>query len=268
MPSTGRTIDGHNDGMARMLPSAPRDWDAATYGSLPLPHVGWGRGVIDRLMPRDGEAILELGCGTGRDAAVLLAEHPSCRLIGMDASPSMLASAEEALRPYGDRVRLIRADLRGGFALDEPVDAVMSVATLHWLPDHPTVFAAVARALRPGGRFVAEAGGEGQLRRVDRARRLVEGTPEPADATHFAGIPSTREALTAAGFTDIEVRLRPDPLVLDDATIRPYLATVILGEPLRQMSAADGDAYVDAVARAMGEPVIDYVRLEVEARSA
>ncbi|WOP18888.1 methyltransferase [Raineyella sp. LH-20] len=246
--------------------ASPRDWDAATYGALPLPHVGWGRRVLDRLRPVDGETILELGCGTGRDAAVLLAEHPGCRLVALDGSPRMLTAAAQTLAPYAERVVLRQADLREGFTVGEPVDAVMSVATLHWIPDHGPVFRSVAAALRPGGRFVVDAGGEGQLERVHRAARLVGGATQPAETTHFAGVEETRAALGAAGFVDVAVRLRPEPLVLDEATLRPFLATIILGEVLRGMPEEDRDAYVDAVARAMDEPVIDYVRLEFEAR--
>lgn len=246
--------------------TSPLDWDAATYGALPLPHRSWGRGVIDRLALAGGETVLELGCGTGRDAAILLAEQPRCRLIGLDGSPAMLATARDTLAPYADRVRLVEADLRAPFSVDEPADAAMSVATLHWLPDHRTVFGSVAAALRPGGRFVADAGGAGQLENVHRARRLVEGTERPADATYFATAEDTRTALEESGFTAVEVRLRPDPLRLDAETIRPYLATVILGAVLREMPEEDRAAYVDAVATAMDEPVIDYVRLEFEAR--
>ena len=249
-----------------MTTSTPLDWDAATYGALPLPHRAWGRGVLERLAPTDGQTVLELGCGTGRDAATLLADHPGCRVVGLDASPRMLVTAAETLAPYADRVELREVDLRRPFVLDQPVDAVMSVATLHWLPDHPVVFASVAAALRPGGRFVAEAGGAGQLRTVEAARRRVEGVEQPADATHFADTGPTRAALEAAGFEDIDVRLRPDPLRLDAHTLRPYLATVILGAVLRELPAEDRVAYVDAVADAMAEPVVDYVRLELEAR--
>lgn len=250
------------------MSTSPRDWDAATYGALPLPHRAWGRGVLDRLAPTDGETVLELGCGTGRDAAVLLAEHPGCRLVGLDASPAMLEAARTTLAPYADRVRLRQVDLRAPFGVDEPVDAAMSVATLHWLPDHTTIFGSVATALRPGGRFVADAGGAGQLENVHRARRLVEGVDEVEDATHFADDIATRAALEHAGFIAVDVRLRPDPLVLDARTLRPYLATVILGAVLRELPESDRDAYVDAVARAMDAPVIDYVRLEFEARRA
>lgn len=246
--------------------TSPLDWDAATYGALPLPHRSWGRGVIDSLALTGGETVLELGCGTGRDAAILLAEQPQCRLVGLDGSPAMLVTARETLAPYADRVRLREADLRAPFSVDEPADAAMSVATLHWLPDHRTVFGSVAAALRPGGRFVADAGGAGQLENVNRARRLVEGTEHPEDATYFATAEDTRAALEETGFTALEVRLRPDPLRLDAETIRPYLATVILGAVLREMPEDDRAAYVDAVARAMEEPVIDYVRLEFEAR--
>lgn len=246
----------------------PLDWDAATYGTLPLPHRAWGRGVLDRLALSGGETVLELGCGTGRDAAVLLAEHHDCRLIGLDASPRMLATAQETLAPYADRVELHEVDLRQPWVLERPVDAAMSVATLHWLPDHATVFACVAAELRPGGRFVAEAGGAGQLRSVEAARQRVEGVDAPADATNFAGPAETRQALEDSGFEAVDVRLRPDPLHLDEETLRPYLATVILGAVLRELPASDRAAYVDAVVRAMAEPVIDYVRLELAARRA
>lgn len=248
--------------------SSPLDWDAATYGALPLPHKAWGRGVLDRLAPADGQTVLELGCGTGRDAVLLLAEHPNCRLIALDASPRMLEAARQNLEPYADRATLREVDLRAPFGVDEPVDAAMSVATLHWLPDHATVFGSVAKALRPGGWFVAEAGGAGQLENVHRARRRVEGIDQPADATYFADPAATRTALEQAGFVDAHVRLRPDPLVLEERTLRPYLATVILGAVLREMPDEDRESYVDAVARAMDAPVIDYVRLEFEARLA
>lgn len=222
--------------------------------------------MLDRLALIGGETVLELGCGIGRDAAVLLAEHPTCRLIGLDASEQMLAAARDALAPYADRSTLVEADLRTPFTLDARVDAAMTVATLHWLPDHEPVFDSVAAAMRPGGRFAADAGGEGQLHRVERARRLVEGVDAPADATYFAGIEATRSALEKAGFVEVDVRLRPDPLWLDEATLRPYLATVVLGAVLREMPEEDRGPYVDAVADAMDEPVIDYVRLEFEAR--
>lgn len=248
------------------MTTSPLDWDAATYGALPLPHRAWGRGVLDRLAPTDGQTVLELGCGTGRDAAVLLAEHPYCRLVALDASPRMLEAARETLAPYADRVQLREVDLRTPFEMDESVDAAMSVATLHWVPDHAPVFGSVAAALKAGGWFVAEAGGAGQLENVYRARRLVEGVDQPADATYFADDATTRTTLEQAGFVDVDVRLRPDPLVLDERTLRPYLATVILGAVLRELPEQDRRAYVDAVARAMDEPVIDYVRLEFEAR--
>lgn len=244
---------------------APRDWDAHTYDSLPLPHVQWGKGVRERLAPEGEELILELGCGSGRDAAALLQHHRRVRYVGLDASETMIARSREALADFGPRAELRQIDLREPWALETSVDAVFSVATLHWLPAHLPVFTTVAAALRPGGRFVADAGGHGQLGNVLAARAVVEGRPTPRDVTNFQGAEATVQALQDAGFEVRGARLRPDPLRLDPATMHTFLATIILGDVIRDMAPAEADQYVADVVEAMQEPVVDYVRLEFEA---
>ncbi|HBX80308.1 MAG: class I SAM-dependent methyltransferase [Propionibacteriaceae bacterium] len=246
--------------------SSPFDWDAERYAALPLPHVRWGLGVLERLDLEGTERLLDLGCGTGRDAGVALATHPGLSVVGLDASPAMLEAARETLAPYHGRFQLTVADLRDGFTLAAPADAAMSVAALHWIPDHRPVFESVHAALRPGGRFVAECGGRGNIARLEAA--LARTIGEATDAWEFADVEDTAALLRAAGFVDVRARLRPDPLLLTPESLPSYLATVMLGKHLAGMSRNDGAALVTAVAAAMDEPIIDYVRLEFEATRA
>ena len=138
------------------------EWDAATYDSLPLPHERWGAGVIDRLDLRGGETVVDLGCGTGRDTERLL-EPPHGRVIAVDGSVQMLDRLRERLGKSIDRVEVVQADLSQPFPDVVGGNAVMSVATFHWVPDHAALFRRVARSLPPNGRFEAEFGGEGNI---------------------------------------------------------------------------------------------------------
>jgi trans-aconitate 2-methyltransferase len=155
--------------------------------------------------------------------------------------------------------------IRSLFSVEQLVDAVLSVATLHWLPDHDVVFHTVAAALRPGGRFAAEAGGAGSVDRVRAALRTITGD-DGGQWWNFAGVEQTTHRLERAGFTDISVNLVPDFAVLDGGEqFEAYLATVVLGAQLRKLPAHQRRSFVQAVAREMGEPIIDYVRLQIEA---
>ncbi len=139
-----------------------RDWDAATYHRISEPQVTWGRRVLDRLPLRGDETVLDAGCGTGRLTAELLERLPRGRVLALDNSPAMLAAAREYLAPrFGDRVSFVLADLQelADRPLPEPVDAIFSTAAFHWVLDHPRLFRGLYRALRPGGRLVAQCGG-------------------------------------------------------------------------------------------------------------
>ncbi|MGH3768550.1 MAG: class I SAM-dependent methyltransferase [Pseudonocardiaceae bacterium] len=241
------------------------EWDAQTYDALPLPHTRWGSGTINRLRLAGNETVMELGCGTGRDAERLLDALPDGRVIAVDGSEQMLAQLRHRLRDRIDRVTVVHADLRQPLALDAPVDAAMSVATLHWLPDHDTVFQTVAAALRPGGRFVAEAGGAGSVERFRAAVRAVGGD-DGGQLWNFAGIEETTRRLRQAGFTGIEVDLVTDSVVLERGEqLEAFLATVMLGAQLRELPADQRRPFVRAVAAQLDEPVIDYVRLQINA---
>ena len=238
----------------------PFEWNARTYDSLPLPHAGWGQRVLDRMRLTGTERVLDAGCGTGRDAAALLERLPEIDLVGVDASSRMI---DEARARLGTRATLVVADLTQPLPI-EPVDAVMSVAAFHWVTDHELLFRNLAASVRPGGRLTSDCGGQGQVAILDQA--LIAVTGKPKQFIRFAGVDDTEAALRGAGWEVESVRLRPDPLRLDDPDLlETYLATVMLGAYLDAMPAEEHRAFVRAVREAMPEPVIDYVRLEIDA---
>jgi trans-aconitate 2-methyltransferase len=245
----------------------PREWDATTYDALPLPHLEWGRRTLARLTLSGDERVLDLGCGTGRDTAALLDRLPHGRVVAVDGSVRMLGQLRARLDGRLDRVDILHADLTRPLRLGEEVDAVSSVATFHWIPDHAALFAHIAAVLRPGGRFVAECGGLGNIATVSAAVDDVLG-PQPA-VWNFAGVAETKQRLRGAGFTDIEVGLLPDPARLEPGEqLRSYLAVVVLGGQLERLAEDEREAFVNAVADRLPEPVVDYVRLTISATRA
>jgi trans-aconitate 2-methyltransferase len=242
----------------------PREWDARTYDSLPLPHLGWGRRTLSRLPLRGDERVLDAGCGTGRDTEGLLDRLPDGRVVAVDGSVRMLDQLRERLAGRLDRVEVLLADLTKPLPFDGEVDAVFSVAAFHWIEDHAALFSALAARMRPGARLVSDCGGRGNIAAVNAA--VAEVTATPSGTWEFAGADDTRQRLAAAGFTDVDVRLRPDPARFEPgAQFESFLATVILGPRLDEMADAEREPFVKAVAARLAEPVADYVRLEISA---
>ena len=246
---------------------APREWDATAYDALPLPHERWAGGVLGPLALRGDERVLDVGAGTGRDTATLLERLPRGHVVAVDASTAMLARLRERLADAADdRLTVVRTDLRDPLVLDRPVDVVVSVATFHWLPDHPALFASLAGVLRPGGLLRAEWGGAGNLDALDAAV-VRAGHEAVADALTFASAQETERALLDAGFVDVQVALVPDPAVLEPGEqLEAFLGTVVLGTVLDPLPPEERAGVVRAVARELDEPVVDYVRLQVSAR--
>ncbi|MFI0720429.1 class I SAM-dependent methyltransferase [Streptomyces sp. NPDC021224] len=242
----------------------PREWDAKTYDSLPLPHLGWGRRTLGRLELRGDERVLDAGCGTGRDTEGLLDRLPQGQVVAVDGSVRMLDQLRERLSGRLDRVEVVHADLTKPLPFDGEVDAVFSVAAFHWIEDHAALFSSLAGRMRPGARLVTECGGQGNIAAVNAA--VAEVTGEARDVWEFAGVEDTRQRLAEAGFTDIEVLLRPDPARFEPGEqLEAFLATVVLGPYLDAMAEDDREPFVKAVAARLAEPVVDYVRLEIAA---
>jgi trans-aconitate 2-methyltransferase len=245
-----------------------RDWDASTYERVSDPQVEWALRVLDRLPLRGDETVLDAGCGTGNVTRVLLERLPRGRVIAVDAAPSMVEQAR-ALLPAD--VDVFRADLLD-LTLEEPVDAILSTATFHWIRDHERLFARLHAALKPGGRLVAQCGGEGNVVRF-RARADAVAQREPYAAHladwsgpwNYASPEDTTERLRNAGFTDISTWLQP----WDTTPPEPeqFLRSVCLHPHIERLPPELHDAYIADVLAECGDPfVLDYVRLNIDAR--
>src|ERR687886_518495 len=110
-----------------------REGDGAAYDRLSTPMEKLGREVMERLELRGDETILDAGCGSGRLTQLLIERVPDGRVIGVDASASMIDAARERLGAGAD---LRVADLVGLDLGGETVDVVFSTATLHWIAHH------------------------------------------------------------------------------------------------------------------------------------
>lgn len=196
----------------RKATALPREWDARTYDSLPLPHTQWGQRVLDDLDLRGDEYVLDAGAGTGRDTMRLLELLPDGQVLAIDGSARMLEQLEDKIQDH--RLSVRRQDLTEPIEVERPVDAVMSVATFHWIDDHATLFRRLADAMATGAQLVTECGGEGNVARVSAAAEAA--SRRPSDAVwRFGAVDETRRLLDEAGFEVDDVRLRADPARLE-----------------------------------------------------
>jgi trans-aconitate 2-methyltransferase len=256
---------------------APSEWNAREYHRLSDPLVELGLKVLGRLELGGDERVLDAGCGTGRLTAVLLDRLPAGFVVGLDRSSNMLQQAGALLR--GRKFAAVQASLPD-LPLDSSVDVVFSTATFHWVLDHPALFAAIHRALRPGGRLVAQCGGGPNIARVHgRAGALMATPPFAASFDrftphwHFADAETTAARLRAAGFDEIQTWLEEAPVILADAaTYHDYLTTVILRGHVAYLPEEQRHEFVAAVTAqaAHDDPpfLLDYWRLNLAARKA
>jgi trans-aconitate 2-methyltransferase len=227
-----------------------------------------GLAVLDRLELSGEETVLDAGCGTGRVTAHLLGRLPRGRVIAVDMSEAMVA---EARRTLGERADVRRADLLE-LELEEPVDAILSTATFHWILDHDRLFERLFAALRPGGRLVAQCGGHGNIARVLVAAAEVSARPPFATcfhgwsrASYFATAEETASRLVRTGFTDVRCWLAESPIRPRDPA--DYLETIVLRDRLSRLPAELERPFVEAVLALLEQPVVlDYVRLNIDAR--
>jgi trans-aconitate 2-methyltransferase len=178
----------------------------------------------------------------------------------------MVDAARARLARFGDRIEYAVADLGQPLPIDaRALDAVISTATFHWVPDHDALFRNLAAVMRPGGHLVAQCGGVGNIANVQRALAGIgDGW---LGAVHFETPLATIRRLDAAGFVDIECWLSDEPTRFEAGEpYETYLRTVVLGAHLERLPPAQHAAFVRSVADAIGEPVIDYVRLNIIAR--
>ena len=246
------------------------DWSADTYAANARFVADLGAPVLHLLAPRPGERILDLGCGDGALTEAIAAS--GAHVIGVDGSADMVRAA--CARGLDARVM----DGQNLALEGEKFDAVFSNAALHWMPDAPAVIAGVARALKPGGRFVGEMGGHGNVASIVvalHASLRARGVP-PArafglffpTADEYAGL------LRAAGFTVHRAELFARPTLLPTG-IAGWLATFAAPflAALPQSAHAQVLREVEEVLRhplrsTSGDWIADYVRLRFHATAS
>lgn len=253
-----------------------REWDAAEYEKLSAPMTRWGAGIVGRLETRGDEVAIDAGCGTGRVTELLLEKLPEGSVLAVDSSSAMVEATRG--RFAGDpRVRVERQDLLS-LEVRERADFILSTATFHWIPDHDRLFHVLAQALKPGGRLVAQCGGEGNISRATRAanevmqserfRPYFEGW---RDDKYYADPASTRGRLEAAGFEGIETWPHEEVAAFDTAEeLARYLGAIVLGGHVARLPEELQGPFTMGVAERIvamgGRPDLDYVRLNIVAR--
>lgn len=266
-----------------------RTWDGKSYDRISGPMEALGREVLARLDLQGDETVLDAGCGSGRITQALIERLPRGRVIAVDASQSMVDAARERLEGpgppsperraehaaegdagSGDRLEVRVGDLLE-LELGESVDAVFSTATFHWITEHDRLFRRLRAVLRPGGRLVAQCGGEGNITTLrGQVKGVLDRDPY---AEHFAdwrppwnyaGPGKTHERLLAAGFTSADCWLQPAPKEPEHP--REFLATIVFGPHVQHLPEHLREPFMDELLAEVGEPVIvDYVRLNIDA---
>lgn len=242
-----------------------------TYDRISAPLERIGREVLERLTLSGDETVLDAGCGSGRVTQALAERLPRGQVIGVDGSPEMIDAARARLAPGTELLvqDLTELDLGG-----RSVDAILSTATLHWIPDHRQLFARLRSVLSPGGRLIAQCGGRGNTRELleaiaaaaarDPFARHLGDWPGP---WNFPGPDETAQLLRQAGFTDVHTWLITRPAPYEE--LREWLRANALTAHTERLPADLREPFIDSVTDELGpEPHITYVRLNMDATAA
>ena len=231
-------------------------WDAADYARVGGFVAELGEAALDLLDPQPGEHILDVGCGDG--TLTLKIKEAGADVVGIDNSLSMVAAA----KARGLDARLMdAAQLKFG----EAFDAAFSNATLHWVLDKERAARAIWFALKPGGRFAGEMGGDGNLARLREALDdvlVARGFGPPTYAANWYPTPEEFAAVyEQAGFKDVDARLIERPTELEHG-VAAWVTTFRKGWLDRAGVPEDErQGIAEAVADRVGSNVADYVRL-------
>ncbi len=247
---------------------AKQVWRAADYARNARFVSELGRPLLAMLDPRPGERILDLGCGDGALTAEIAAA--GARVLGVDHAPDMIRAARE---------RGLEAELVDAFALPyvRRFDAVFSNAAIHWMKRDPeAVVAGVARALVPGGRFVGEFGGFGNVAAIVTAllavlaRRGIDG--EAVLPWYFPTPTAWGRLLEARGFEIVEIALVPRPTPLPtgmEGWLETFAGPLFAALPEDARAEARNEAIAllrPSLCDEQGGWIADYVRLRFAAR--
>ena len=232
------------------------DFDGAKYRLASGHQRQWGGRLIDSLSPPRDAAILDLGCGDGALTRELAALVPDGRVVGVDASPGMIAAAKEF---EGGNLAFVRMDV-DDLDFTDQFDVIFSNAALHWVADHARLLANCHRALRPGGVLRWSFGGQGNCANLIATIRDAMGRPPYAEC--FAGFAWPWNMPGVAEYSALlaRTRFRVDRLELRNADrlFTPDELTAWIDQPcivpfLTHLPDALRDGFRDLVVEAMLE---------------
>ena len=246
-------------------------WNAALYDEKHSFVWKMAAGLLDLLDAKPGERILDIGCGTGHLTAQIAAT--GAQVTGVDRSPDMIQQARSEHPSLTFEVMDARE-----LSFPDKFDAIFSNATLHWITDPEPAVASVTSVLKPGGRFVAEFGGKGNVEGVMNALRLAWqnlGQPQPFPSPWY--YPTIAEYSTLLERHSLEVTYallfdRPTPLEDGENGLRTWL-NMFGGSLVSKLPAGHGDKLIsDTIREARprlfrnGHWTLDYRRLRLLAR--
>jgi trans-aconitate methyltransferase len=245
----------------------PQTWNASQYAKQGRFVADLAGGVFELLAAKPGERILDLGCGDGALTAKIAST--GAEVVGVDSSASMV----EAAQALGLDARLLSGDQ---LQFDREFDAVFSNAALHWMRNQDAVLTGVHRALKPGGRFVVEMGGHGNIAAIRVALagvlRRWNLNAYDMDNNFFPTPDEYRGRLEKAGFAIDQIALIPRLTPLPETGMQGWLETFRRGL-LDQLPPDRRETAIEE-AVALLEPVLcddkgawtaDYVRLRFRA---
>lgn len=250
------------------------NWNPQDYAQNSRGQEAWARELLSLIDLRPDDAVLDVGCGDGRTTASIANNVPRGSVVGVDLSADMIAHAS---RQHGQathgNLRFQQADAAALPFVSE-FSVVFSNATLHWVPDQRAAVQGIARALRPGGRFIAQMGGQGNFAELVATFENLARTPRWRQVVRFGEIPyrfnhpdAYESWLREYGLEVIECRLVSKDMVHQDRAAligwlrtawHPYTSAVPL--ELR-------DAFLQEVAaqQAAARPPDEQGRLHIEA---
>jgi len=248
-------------------------WDAGLYDDKHSFVWKMAAGLVQLLEPKPGERILDVGCGTGHLTAQIAASGAAT--LGIDQSPEMIQQAREKFPELRFEVMDARA-----ISLEERFDASFSNATLHWILEPERVIHGIVKVLKPGGRFVAEFGGKGNVAGLLAAAQSAWNRLRlrmPMESPWF--YPSVAEYAGLLERQGLEVTYallfdRPTPLEDGERGLRMWLE-MFGGSMMGKLPAHEREKLVEEIEREArgslfkdGQWVMDYRRLRIVARAA